>query len=93
MLEEKTDSDPVITDERRCHVQLTAELLEAAERPTNKSTLFRRANLNHSRGSQYLEALEEGGLVERSSRTYHLTTDGQEFLDRWKRVQELLDQG
>lgn len=83
-------SDPLITEGRRCHIQLAAELLEAAADGSNKSTLFRRANLNHSRGSRYLEALVGGGLVTERDGRFELTGPGTRFLHRWRRIQDAL---
>lgn len=83
-------SDPLITEGRRCHIQLAAELLEAASDGSNKSTLFRRANLNHSRGSRYLDALVDGGLLAEASGRFELTGQGKRFLFRWRRIQDAL---
>lgn len=91
MIEHKTDSDPVITDERRCRVQLAAELLQAAEDPANKSTLFRRANLNHTRGSRYLSALRSGDLLSEQRDRFELTSKGEDFVRRWERIQDALN--
>lgn len=86
----KVASDPLITDGRRCHIQMAAELLEAAVDGTNKSALFRRANLNHTRGTRYLEALVGGGLLQERSGRFELTGTGRRFLHRWHRIQDAL---
>lgn len=90
MAVDSVGSDPIITSERRCRTQLTAELLRAAEDGANKSTLFRRANLNHTRGTRYLSALVGGGFVQEDDGEFALTAAGRDFLDRWDHIQVVL---
>lgn len=92
MGDERTDSDPLVNPERRGQIQVTAELLEAMDEPTNKSTLYRRANLNHVRGNRYLRAVLESGLAHESDDgRYALTDDGMEFVQRWRSIQDLIE--
>lgn len=54
--------------------------------------MFRDANLNHSRGQQYLEFCQDRGLVRRSGRGFSLTEEGRSYLAEWRKIQDMLSE-
>lgn len=75
---------------RRDRCELVIDLLRAATNWNRKTEIFRRANTNHSRGSQYLEACVKAGLVRKKDSRYKLTASGRDVLDHWHALAEAL---
>lgn len=75
---------------RRDRCELVVDLLRAARNGARKTQIFRAANTNHSRGSEYLEGLVEEDLLREDDGRYRLTRKGREVLDWWAEVEEAL---
>lgn len=75
---------------RRDRCECVIDLLRAARTWSRKTAIFRKANTNHTRGSEYLEACVEAALVAEREDRYMLTDRGREILDHWAVVAEAL---
>lgn len=75
---------------RRDRCELVVDLLRAARNGARKTQIFRAANTNHSRGSDYLEACMDEELLRENDGRYRLTSKGREILDRWADVEDAL---
>lgn len=90
MGEDPFESEPLLVGSKRGTVQVSAEILRAAEGGGNQSHLFRLANVNHARGKVYLEGLERAELLVERAGTYELTPRGRRFLEHWEKVEACL---
>lgn len=84
------EANEAMTGSRRDRCELVVDLLRAARNGARKTQIFRAANTNHSRGSEYLEACVEAGLLREEDGLYRLTRSGRDVLDRWVDVEEAL---
>lgn len=75
---------------RRDRCELVVDLLRAARNGARKTQIFRAANTNHSRGSEYLEELVEEDLLREDDGRYRLTSRGREVLAWWAEVEDAL---
>lgn len=90
MPEDPFETSPLLVGTKRGSIQVSAELLKAAENGANQSHLFRLANVNHARGKVYLESLERAELLAERAGTYKLTSKGRRFLDHWEHIEAYL---
>lgn len=75
---------------RRDRCELVVDLLRAARNGARKTQIFRAANTNHSRGSEYLDACVDEDLLREDNGVYRLTARGKEVLDRWATLEDVL---
>ncbi len=65
---------------RRNNLDISADILEVARGGAKKTHLVYRANLNFKLVNEYLDRLEEKGLIEPSSGMFYTTEKGARFL-------------
>ncbi|MCS7120583.1 MAG: winged helix-turn-helix domain-containing protein [Nitrososphaerota archaeon] len=78
--------------ERRNCIEITVEILRIASAGARKTQIVYGANLNHSLLKQYLERLEEKGLIkrERDKEERFKTTDlGHQYIEYYRNLQLL----
>ena len=66
--------------ERRSRMDIIADILLVAGEEAKKTHIVYSANLNFARVGEYLQYLEDKGLIENRSRRYKTTEKGEEFL-------------
>ncbi|MGB3459232.1 MAG: winged helix-turn-helix domain-containing protein [Halobacteriota archaeon] len=71
--------------ERRSRMDIIADILSAAGEETNKTHIVYSANLNFARAGEYLQYLEDNGLIKNMSRKYKTTEKGEEFLSTYQK--------
>ncbi len=72
---------------RRNNIAIMIDILETISvKEAAKTRIVYSANLNFKRADQYLKLLHSMGLIEHSSKTYHITGKGKEYL---KKVREI----
>lgn len=84
-----TMTDGTTDPGRRSAFRIVADLLRAAEMTDVRSRVFRRADLNHTRGERYLTFLDEVGLVETGD-GIEVTDEGQGYLSDWDHLERYL---
>jgi len=52
-----------VTEQRRSHVDIVAEILQVARKGARKTRIVYRANLNFKLLNEYLDRLEKAGLI------------------------------
>jgi predicted transcriptional regulator len=78
--------------ERRDRLEITAEILRIARKGVKKTHLVYKANLNHAILKEYLEKLEEQGLIARNTdieRKIRTTEKGNQFVERYMSLQTI----
>lgn len=85
-----TSKDTTPDPAHRSTFRIVAEVLRAARRTDTKSRVFRRANLNHTRGERYLHLCEEMGLLEIDDGV-RVTEEGRGYLSDWTHLEQYLD--
>ena len=75
---------------RRSRVDIIADILSAAGEEAKKTHIVYSANLNFARVDEYLQYLEDKGLIENMSRKYKTTEKGGEFLRTYLEMSEQL---
>jgi predicted transcriptional regulator len=79
--------------ERRDRLEITAEILRIAKKGVKKTHLVYRANLNHALLEDYLEKLEQQGLIARDvnpERKIQTTERGIQFVERYVNLQAVM---
>ena len=76
--------------ERRSRMDIIADILSVAGDETKKTHIVYSANLNFARVGEYLQYLEDKGLIENMSRKYKTTEKGEEFLRTYQEMSERL---
>lgn len=76
--------------DHRSSFRIIADVLRAAADTDVKSSVFRRANLNHTRGERYLTFCDDVGLLEIDDDEYHVTDEGRGYLSDWSHVEDYL---
>jgi predicted transcriptional regulator len=78
--------------ERRNRLEITAEILRIARKGVKKTHLVYKANLNHAILKEYLEKLEEQGLIARNidiEKKIRTTEKGNQFVERYMNLQTI----
>mgnify|MGYP001026407378 FL=1 len=78
--------------ERRSHVEITAEILDAAMNGARKTHIVYRANLNHAILESYLQRLKVQGLISTENgneRKVKTTLKGLRFVEQYRTLQVL----
>ncbi len=70
----------------RSRIDIIIDVLDVAKTGINKTDLVYRTNLNFKLGNNYLEILQNQGLVEKRLDEYVTTHKGKTFLDKAKEV-------
>lgn len=86
----KTTDDTTTDPSHRSTFRIVADVLRAAQRTETKSRIFRRANLNHTRGERYLSFLDDVGLVEVDDGV-RVTEEGLGYLSDWTHLEQYLE--
>lgn len=81
-----TTTDPA----HRSAFRIVADVLRAARSTDTKSRIFRRANLNHTRGERYLTFCDAAGLLEVEDGV-RVTEEGLGYLSDWTHLEQYLD--
>jgi len=80
---------------KRGKFEIIVNILEIAKKPTVKTRIMYRANLSFSQLEKYLKKAEKSRLLERkndsNSITYQTTEKGEEFLENWYTIIQILD--
>jgi len=79
--------------ERRDRLEITAEILRIAKKGVKKTHLVYRANLNHALLEEYLEKLEQQGLIAKNvdpGRRIKTTERGIQFVERYVNLQAVM---
>jgi len=80
---------------KRGKFEIMANILEIAKKPTAKTRIMYRANLSFSQLEKYLKEAEKSRLLEKkndsNSITYQTTERGEEFLESWYAIIQILD--
>ncbi len=71
---------------RRSRLDIIVDVLEAGKEGANKTGIVYKANLNFKIAGEYLDLLQEHGLIENRLNKYITTVDGICFLDKAKAV-------
>lgn len=83
-------TDASTEPDHRSSFRIIADVLRAAEGTNTKSCVFRRANLNHTRGERYLTFCDDVGLLEIDGQGYHVTDEGRGYLSDWSHLEDYL---
>jgi predicted transcriptional regulator len=78
--------------ERRDRLEITAEILRIARKGVKKTHLVYKANLNHAILEDYLEKLEQQGLIARNfgiEKRIQTTEKGNQFVERYMNLQTI----
>ncbi|KXA88835.1 hypothetical protein AKJ57_06250 [candidate division MSBL1 archaeon SCGC-AAA259A05] len=78
---------------RRSRLDIYASVLRAVKDASRKTHIVYEAKLNFKRCQEYLSELKENGLVKIESQsplTWVITEDGEQFLDKYEQVRELI---
>lgn len=76
--------------DHRSSFRIIADVLRAAADTDVKSCVFRRANLNHTRGERYLMFCDDVGLLDAADDGYRITDEGRGYLSDWSHVEDYL---
>lgn len=71
---------------KRSRIDIIIDILEVAKMGVNKTGLVYRTNLNFKLANNYLEILQNQGLVEKRLDKYITTDKGKTFLQKAKEV-------
>ncbi len=81
----------VIAMVKRDRLEIMAEILDLCSEPRTKTRVMYGTNLSWKMLQQYLAHMQSQGLLEAQDKTKYITTNrGQDFLEKWKELQELL---
>jgi len=78
--------------ERRNSLEITAEILQIASKGAKKTHIVYKANLNHVILKNYLDRLEEQGLITRNVKLgneFKTTQKGLKFVQQYRNLQAL----
>lgn len=81
------------TKMRRSRLEIIIDILEAGKEGINKTSIVYKANLNFKLAREYLDLLQEQGLIENRLNIYITTVDGKCFLDKAKSVSKIERRG
>ena len=76
---------------RRTAIEITADILDAANNGATKTKIMQLANLSYKLLCKYLTLLTRQGFIENRNDTgpYHITSKGHKFLKEFKELQVL----
>lgn len=75
---------------RRGPTKIIAAVLEEAEGGARKTWIIRAANLNHVRGTEYIDRCLDAGLLVEQGGRYFLSEKGERLLGHWNEVAQRL---
>jgi predicted transcriptional regulator len=78
----------VLLAKYRDRLSLVAAILDAAGRSSTKTHVMKMANLSYKLLEKYLADALSMGFVQQIGSKYSLTTQGRDFLKRYKRMQD-----
>ena len=73
---------------KRGRLAIIAAILEATKSVNCKTRIMLQANLNFDLLEKYLNIIVKIGLIQVNDQKYELTKEGQDFLKRYKHLQE-----
>ncbi|RZN37719.1 MAG: hypothetical protein EFT35_05710 [Methanophagales archaeon ANME-1-THS] len=76
--------------ERRGRLEIIEEVLFAAREGARKTEIVYKTNLNFTQLASYIRYLEEKGLLELSGPLFRTTSKGNEFLQDYQKMKEVL---
>lgn len=72
---------------------IIAAMVRSSQGGGRKTRIFRQANTNHRRGSEYLETCLESDLLVEHDGEFFPTEKGQRLLEHWAEVEQRLPRG
>ena len=82
----------VVAMGKRDRLEIIAAILDLCSKPRSKTRVMYGTNLSWKMLQQYLAHMQSQGLLEvKDDSSKYVTTDrGQDFLEKWKELQELM---